>query len=36
MKIETERLLLRKLTMDDLDDLHIILSDPESNDKSSI
>ncbi|WP_432664467.1 GNAT family N-acetyltransferase [Wukongibacter baidiensis] len=30
MKIETERLLLRELKMDDVDDLHIILSDPES------
>lgn len=30
MKIETERLLLRELSMDDVDDLHVILSDPES------
>lgn len=28
--IETERLLLRELTIDDVNDLHIILSDPES------
>ena len=30
MVLETERLLLRELTMDDFDDLHAILSDPES------
>ena len=30
MKIETERLILRELTLDDLDDLHAIFSDPES------
>jgi len=30
MKIETERLILRELTLDDLDDLHVIFSDPES------
>lgn len=30
MILETERLLLRELTMDDVNDLHIILSDPES------
>lgn len=28
--IETKRLILRKMTMGDLDDLHEILSDPES------
>lgn len=28
--LETERLILRELTMDDLDELYIILSDPES------
>ena len=30
MKFETERLILRELTMNDLDDLHEILSDPET------
>lgn len=30
MMIETKRLILRELTMDDLKDLHKILSDPES------
>lgn len=30
MIIETDRLILRRLTMDDLTDLHHILSDPES------
>lgn len=30
MIIETQRLVLRELTMSDLDDLHLILSDPES------
>lgn len=30
MKIETERLVLRDLTMVDVDDLHMILSDQES------
>lgn len=30
MKIETERLVLRELTMNDLDDLHAIFSDHES------
>lgn len=30
MRFETERLLLRELTMDDLDALHEILSDPET------
>ena len=28
--IETERLLLREYTMDDLDSLYVILSDPET------
>lgn len=30
MKIETKRLILRELTMNDLEDLHIILSDSQS------
>ena len=30
MKIETKRLILRELTMNDLEDLNAILSDPES------
>lgn len=30
MKIETDRLILRELTMDDLEEVHDILSDPES------
>lgn len=30
MRIETERLILRELTMQDLEDMHKILSDPES------
>ncbi|MDH6364683.1 RimJ/RimL family protein N-acetyltransferase [Enterococcus sp. PF1-24] len=30
MRLETERLILRELTINDLDDLHEILSDPES------
>ena len=30
MKIETERLILREFTVDDLDALYEILSDPET------
>lgn len=30
MQFETSRLRLRELTMDDINDLHKILSDPES------
>ncbi len=30
MVIETDRLILKELTMSDIDDLHEILSDPES------
>lgn len=30
MKLETERLILREFTMDDLDELYAILSDPQS------
>ena len=30
MSVETERLILRELTMNDLEDLHKILSNPES------